>query len=434
MTVIMTQQQNSAALFERALRVMPGGNTRTTVYRSPHPIYARSGRGSRIVDVDSNERIDFLNNYTTLIHGHAHPAIVRAVADQLARGTCFGLPTESEIALAELLCARVPSLEHVRFTNSGSEAVMMAIKAARAFTGRPKIAKCEGSYHGAYDFAEISTDPPLDDSREPTSVAMAEGTPRSVLQDVVVLGFNDQDAMERVLAPHARDLAAVVVDPFPNRMGIAAEPSFLAALRDFTRRHGALLLFDEVISFRSGYHGAQGEVGITPDLTCIGKIIGGGFPVGAVGGRSDVMAVFDPRGGRPRVPHGGTFNANPMTMTAGLAAMELLTPAEFKRLGALGERVRRVLNEAFRAARVPGQVTGIGSLFKIHLTARPLRDFRDTRLQPAERERHDRLLGFLERGFLLGSNGAGNLSTVMTDADIDSLAGAVSDGLRDLSA
>jgi glutamate-1-semialdehyde 2,1-aminomutase len=232
-------------------------------------------------------------------------------------GSAFGLPTESEVDLAELLVSRLPSVAQVRFANSGTEAVMMALKAARAHTGRPKIAKCEGAYHGSYDYAEVSLDPTPEawGRNAPVSVAYARGTPDNVLADVVTIPFNDTEAAVSLIREHGEGLACVLVDPMPNRAGLApADRAYLEALRKVTREVGALLIFDEVITFRLGYRGAQGIWNIDPDLTTLGKIIGGGFPVGAIGGHRDVMAVFDPRPGKPALPHGGTFSANPVTM------------------------------------------------------------------------------------------------------------------------
>jgi glutamate-1-semialdehyde 2,1-aminomutase len=416
----------SARLFAEAQRVMPGGNSRTTVFLPPYPPYAARGEGCWVWDVDGDRRLDCLNNYTALIHGHAHPAIVQAATTRLAAGASFALPTPEEVALARLLTERLPTVEHVRFTNSGSEAVMMAIKAARGYTGRPRIAKVEGAYHGSYDWAEVSlsSDPttwgPLP---APASVAYSRGTPPAVLDDVVVVPFNRPEVAVARIERHARELAAVILDPLPNRVGlIPASPEFLRALRDVTRAHGILLILDEVIAFRAGYHGAQGAFGIEPDLTTLGKIIGGGFPVGAVGGRAEVMAVFDPRGGPPAVPHGGTFNANPVTMAAGLAAMTLLDRAAFSRLGDLGAKVRGAMADCFKRAGVPGQVMGLGSLFRIHGTERDLVDYRTARLEPAEAERHGRLMRLLiEHGVLISPTGLGCLSTPMTDVEVEGL-------------
>jgi glutamate-1-semialdehyde 2,1-aminomutase len=417
----------SAALFARAQGVLPGGNSRTTVYMAPYPPYAAAGEGCWITDVEGDRRLDCLSNYTALIHGHAHPAIVEAATRRLALGASFPLPTPEEVELAALLCERVPSAERVRFTNSGSEAVMIALKGARAFTGRAKIAKFEGAYHGSYDYAEVSlasTPDTWGSLAAPTSTAYSRGTPPAVLEDVVVLPFNHAEQTVARIEREARHLAAVLVDPVPNRVGLVpARRDFLQALREVTRAHGIVLIFDEVISFRVGYHGAQGALGVTPDMTTLGKIIGGGFPVGAVAGGADVMSVFDPtRGGPPAAPHGGTFNANPVTMAAGLAAMRLLTPDAYARLDDLGAKLRGSLDDCFRQAGVPGRVTGMGSLFRLHPIERELTDYRSTRSTPAEGERLVRLVRrLMEHGVLVSVTGLGCVSTPMGDAELEGL-------------
>jgi glutamate-1-semialdehyde 2,1-aminomutase len=424
----------SERLYERAGSVMPGGNTRTSVFFPPSPPYAQRGHGCRVVDVDGTELIDFVNNYTSLIHGHAEPHIVAAVQEQLALGTCFALPTESEVGLAELICARVPSIESIRFTNSGTEAVMMAIKAARAFTGRPKIAKCEGAYHGSYDYAEVSLDPQPSEWGDPAPrpVAYARGAPESALADVVPIRFNGDDAIEH-LRPHAEHLAAIVVDLLPNRVGLMpVKPGFLAALRAFADETGALLIFDEVISFRLGRHGAQGMVGTSPDLTALGKVIGGGFPIGAVGGRRDVMGVFDPRDGRPPLPHGGTFNANPISMIAGQVAVELLDEAAFAHLARLGQHARDGIADAFAGAGCEGQVTGTGSLLRVHYTSAELTGYRSVVL--ASRGTAELAAGMhrymLENGILMSPTGLMAVSTPMGMEEIDRLVDVFARGLR----
>jgi hypothetical protein len=240
---------------------MPGGNSRTSVFIAPYPPYAAEGAGCWLTDADGDRRLDLLNNYTSLIHGHAHPSITEAATRRLARGASFPLPTQEEIELASLLVERLPAVDQVRFTNSGSEAVMMAIKAARGFTDRTKIAKFEGAYHGSYDYAEVSlssTPENWGSLAEPASVAYARGTPLSVLQDVIVLPFNRPELAARRIERHARELAAVIVDPVPNRIGLMpGTREFLEALRAVTAAHGILLIFDEVISFRVAPRFAQ---------------------------------------------------------------------------------------------------------------------------------------------------------------------------------
>ncbi len=428
----------SRELYARALNSLPGGNTRTTVFMKPFPIYAARGSGCRVWDVDGNEYIDCINNFTSLIHGHAHPALIAAATKQLALGSAFGMPTESEVDLAELLVDRLPSVEQVRFANSGTEAVMMALKAARAYTGRQKIAKCEGAYHGSYDYAEVSLDPTPSawGGNAPVSVAYAKGTPQNVLADVVTIPFNDVEAAVSLIREHGPELACVLVDPMPNRAGLVpADRAYLEALRQVTREVGALLIFDEVITFRLGYHGAQGLWGIDPDITTLGKIIGGGFPVGAIAGGKQFMSVFDPSSGKPALPHGGTFSANPVTMRAGLAAMELLDKAAFARLDTIGQAVRDGMDAAFRKTGVPGGTVGLGSLLKIHFTDRRIRDYRSAYLTEAEAKRQAVFnAALLNRGIFAANYGLMALSLPMTDADVAAIVAAAGASLQEVAA
>jgi glutamate-1-semialdehyde 2,1-aminomutase len=429
----------SYELYERARRSLPGGTARESTFARPHPTYVRAGHGCRMVDVDGVERLDFNGNFTSMINGHAHPAIREAAIRQIELGTSFPFPCVPEIELAEQLCARVATIDRIRFMTSGTEAVMMAIKAARAHTGRPKIAKCEGAFHGGYDYAEVSLDPSPDawgPADRPASVGNARGTPRGVLADVVMLPFNDTESAARILEAERESLAGILIDPLPNRVGlIPARPEFLRLLRDFATANGVVLIFDEVIGFRLGYHGAQPEFGVEADLTVLGKIIGGGFPVGAVGGRERFMAVFDPSAGNPPLPQSGTFAGNPVAMAAGVANLQLLEPATFQRLNALGARARDSLTDALRVVGVEGQVTGLGSLFRIHMTARPFTTFRSARPEPEECERLGRLYRyFFDHGILIASTGLGCISTPMTEADIDRLAEIAVDALRTIAA
>jgi glutamate-1-semialdehyde 2,1-aminomutase len=428
----------SAAIYREALAVLPGGNTRTTVYRKPHPIYGARGMGCRITDVDEQEYIDLTANFTSLIHGHAHPALVEAATAAIQDGTCFGMPTRSEVELARILCGRVPTADRVRFTNSGTEAVMMAIKAARAFTGRAKIAKCEGAYHGSFDVAEVSQSvSPINwgPADNPNSVGTAAGTPVGVLDDVVVIPFNEPDIAETLLRAHSGEIAAVLVDPMPNRAGLVpATETYLETLRKVSRDIGALLIFDEVISFRLGYHGAQGRFGIAPDLTALGKFIGGGFPVGAVVGTEAAMSVFDPTTGEPAVPHGGTFSANPVTMHAGIASMKLLTMKAFEHLEMLGTHLSEGLERVLARHDVPGQVTGLGSLRRLHLTNSPLSDYRSAFPTQSQRQALTRLTDdLLGRGVFMAPTGLMALSTVMTAEDVELVLSAFDQAFASLS-
>jgi len=424
----------SARLFERAVEVLPGGNTRHTVFFAPHPIYALSGRGATVTDVDGITYLDFMNNASACIHGHCHPDIVTAIARQAEKLISVCLPTELEVRLAEMLRERVPSMEQLRFCNSGSEAVMFAIKAARAFTGRPKVAKIEGAYHGAYDFAEASISSRPDnwgDSSRPASTAYSYGTPASTLADVVVLPFNDIEASAAILSSASADLAAVIIDPLVSRMAFTpATPEYLAMVRQFCSTSGTVLIFDEVFSFRMGYHGAQGEVNIRPDLTTLGKVIGGGLPIGAFGGRKDIMAVFDQRSGHPRAPHGGTFNGNPLTMAAGIKALELLTPEAFAELSRLGDRARAGLDDAFHRSGVEGQARGYASMISVLLSKKPFSNHRSFLDAAAANKSFAAIHRYLlEHGILVMPSGGILLSTPMTDHDIDRLTETFYDAL-----
>ncbi|MCB9558712.1 MAG: aspartate aminotransferase family protein [Deltaproteobacteria bacterium] len=427
----------SKELYQRARRVLPGGVSRNTLLRSPHPLYAKSAEGCRVVDVDGVERIDFANNMASLIHGHADPRIVAAVSAQLVRGTAFTLGTEVEIAHAEHLCSRNAGFDKVRFMNSGTEAVMAAFKAARALTGRQRFAKVEGTYHGAYDYAEVSQapgpenwGPPL----QPASVPLAEGTPENILRDVIVLPFNQPEAAIARLEQYSDELAGVLLDPMPHRAGFSpASDAFVSALARWTQANGALLIFDEVITFRTEFGGMQTRYAERPDLTAMGKIIGGGFPVGALAGRDELMAVFDASSGAPRLPHSGTFSANPVTMAAGLSAMQRFDEAAVARLNALGERARQQIRQAIDVAGVPASVTGTGSLFRIHLKAEAPDDYRSSFLTAEEKRRLDQFIDQMyQHGVMLIHTGAGTLCTPMGQDELDRLADAVCKSLRQL--
>lgn len=419
----------SRSLYERAVRVMPGGASRNSAIRQPHPLYADRADGCRITDVDGAERIDFANNMASLIHGHAHPAVVSAVADQLRKGTASTLTTEIEVRFAEHLCSRNPNFEKVRFVNSGTEAVMGALKAARAFTGRPKIAKSEGAYHGLYDYAEISqTARPSNwgDLDSPASVPVAHGTPQPVLDDVVVIPYNDPERAVAILDRHADQIACVLLDVMPHWAGLCpATAQHASAVQHWAAGNGALLVADEVITFRNTYGGAQQQYGLTPDITAMGKIIGGGFPVGAIAGRADIMDLMNPLGDRYLLPYSGTFSANPITMTAGLTAMELYDRAQIDRINRLAETAVNAINETIETRGVPASVTGAGSMFRIHMKPDPPANHRETHPEPAAAERLKQFYNrMLDCGILLIYSGAGAISTPMGEPEIDQLVAA----------
>jgi glutamate-1-semialdehyde 2,1-aminomutase len=417
----------SRALQAEAAEVLPGGSSRGTAYFPPYPFFADGGEGHYVYDVDGNRYLDFMLNATSLILGHAHPAIVEGLAAQAAKGTAFSTPTVAQIRLARLLCDRIPSLDAVRFTNSGTEGTLMAIRAARAFTGRHKIAKFEGGYHGAHEYVAISVHPPADrlDPRGPTAIPEHPGQPPSVARDVVVLPYNDLAASERLLRAHADELACLIMEPIASAFGyVPGRPEFLHGLRKLTEELDIVLIFDEVQSLRTAAGGAQALFGVTPDLTCLGKIIGGGMPVGGFGGRRDIMAQFDPTGPGARIPHAGTFNANPMTMVAGEIVMRTLTPPLYRRLADLGESLRGKLRAAFADLGVPAQVTGVASLFGMHFTPEPVTDYRG--VVAADQDfKKTVFIGLLNEGVLLQTTCAGALGTMTSEAEVDTLVDAV---------
>jgi glutamate-1-semialdehyde 2,1-aminomutase len=427
----------SLALHERALRVMPSGNTRHSVALSPYPPYIRGGKGCRLVDVDGDERLDFLNNMTSLIHGHANEQITRAVHSRIQTGTAFNGPTEEEVELAELIVDRVPYIDQIRFCNSGTEAVMFSIKAARVFTGRAKIARFEGAYHGSYDFAEVGGRPLAAHwgaLEAPAGIAEQDAPP-SVADEVIVLPWNNFEACRDLIRRNRSSLAAVLVDPLPTSIGmIAPQDGFLEMLREETERGGVLLIADEVMSFRLAYDGAMRRYGIHPDLVSLAKMIGGGFPVGAVAGSKQVMSVFDNTGGA-RVNHSGTFNANPVTMTAGLEAMKQLTPDAYDRLNSMGDYLRERLVALFRDRGIGVQICGQGSLFMGHLTDQVLTDYRSlVRPTNSRRVYPDLCHQLLAHGILASNRGIfGCLSTPMTTAELDAYVDAVDRSFAALS-
>lgn len=432
-------RSRSEHFFKRGRRVFPTGVTRVTVDHEPSPLYIARGEGAYLIDVDGNRLLDLNNNFTTLIHGHGFLPVADAVADLLHRGTCFSNPTEHEITLAELLIERIPAIEHIRFVNSGTEAVMFAIKAARAFTGRSGVARIEGAYHGAYDWAETgqAVSPAIwSDPQRSSAVPAYRGMPPSVGEEVTVIRFNDVADLERRIASASPSLACILIDPMPSRAGlIAPESSFLAAVGAIAKQYEILVVADEVLNLRQSYAGASARYGLLPDLIAAGKIVGGGFPVGAIGGREEVMRVFASDCGKPLLPQGGTFSANPVSMVAGRVAMEAMTEAAFDSLERLGNSIRAGLRNEIERHGATFSVTGAASLFRIHPKGNQPRDFREAYLEREEADLMARLSRhFLDCGILLPNGAAACLSTAMTKADGDAVIAAFAEFLSILEA
>jgi len=429
----------SQALFEQAQAYLPGGNSRHSVFFPPHPIYADSGRGCRITDMDGDERIDCINNMSALIHGHAFDPVTEAVKRQIDRLLSVGMPTDLEVELAQLLGSRVPSVEQIRFCTSGSEAIMIAVRAARAYTGRNLIAKAEGAYHGSYDAVEFSliANPELaGPADKPHSVPVTPGLPSGSAEQTVVFPFNDLDATVKLIEQHKDSLAAVIVDPCISRMGfVLGRLDYLQAIREQCSRHGILLIYDEIFSFRIHPQGAQTFVGVEADLTTFGKVIGGGLPIGAIGGQKEFMGVFDQLHAKSVVEHSGTHFANPLSLTAGLETLRALDDPCAAHLDSLGDALRGGINDSFRRHKLPGYAAGVSSLVCAVQSETEITDCRSfTRAMMSGGARFGQLVhrAMLDRGAHIVPGGGFILSSAMTQGDIGELVAMFDDSIRQI--
>jgi len=368
------QQTKSSKLFEEAKRYMPGGvSSPVRAFRAVggEPLFIKQAKGSKIVDADGNRYIDYVLSWGPLIVGHAHRTVVSTVCKTAAKGMSFGAPTALEITLAQSIQEAFPLMEQVRFVNSGTEAAMSAIRLARAATGRHKIVKFEGCYHGHSDALLVKAG----SGAMTFGVPDSEGVPPDLARDTLTLPFNDMKAVEALMRQQGNQIACVIVEPVPGNMGtILPKPGFLAALREWTQPFGIVLIFDEVISgFRTAFGGAQSYFGIRPDLTCLGKIIGGGLPVGAYGGKRDLMQRVAPEG---PVYQAGTLSGNPLGMAAGIAMLSLLkAPQFYERLEARAARLAEGLAQAARRARVPVQINRMASQMTLFFSEHPVDDY-----------------------------------------------------------
>ena len=428
------KRPNSEKLHNRAGRFMPGGDTRSVTFYHPFPTFMKFGRGFTLVDVDRFEYLDFQNNYNSLIHGHAHPKITAAVVKQIQSGTVYGSPAESQFLLAEELCQRLPGADKIRFCNSGTEATMLASGLARFITRRYKILKMEGGYHGSHDAGQISIKPSLESagpSENPHSVPEHAGISPNVLKDCVVAPFNDIKLTERIISAHRQDLAAIIVEPIAGSCGmIPPQPGFLEMLRETASKFKILLIFDEVLSFRLSRGGCQELYGMVPDLTALGKIIGGGFPVGALAGSNAYLNHFAPdKAGF--LGHSGTFNGNSVTMTAGLATLTELTISEIDRINRLGKKLRTDLRKVLDNLEITAQVTGAGSLAQIHFTDREVKDWRSAATANIDLRTIFHLL-LLEKGIFAATRAFFNISTPMGATEVDKLMAAAQSALTEM--
>ena len=401
------RRPRTAALHERAQAFLPGGNTRTVLYHPPFPLRIARAWEAVLEDVDRHEYADLLGEYSAGLYGHSHPVVIKAMTDALREGISRGAHTRYEVDLAEVVCARFASIERVRFTNSGTEANLMALSAARAFTGRDRILVFRGGYHGGL-------------------LTFKDGpSPVNAPYDVLLAEYNDAASARALLREHGGSVACALVEPMLGSAGcIPGDPAFLSALCEATRQAGALLIFDEVMTSRTGPGGLQARLGIRPDLTTLGKYIGGGSSFGAFGGRADVMDLFDPaRAGA--LPHAGTFNNNVVSMAAGHAGLtQVYTPETADLHTARGDGLRGELAQTFRAAGAPFQVTGVGSLLAIHPVTAPVTSPRD--LSHGDPRLLELLfLDLLELGYYIAPRGYMALSLALTASQLAGFVQAV---------
>lgn len=385
--------------WQAARDVMPGGNTRTVLHYDPFPVAMIKGEGAYLTDMDGHVYTDFLGEYSAGLYGHSNPIIQSALKEAIDGGTVLGAPNRWEVGLANLVCQRFPSIDQVRFTNSGTEANLMALGAARAFTKRDKIMVFDGAYHGGVLYFAHG------------------GTPVNVPFDVVYAPYNDAQGTRDIIELHHNDLAAVIIEPMVGGGGcIVAETDFLTVLRESTHKHGIVLIFDEVMTSRSSAGGLQQRLGITPDMTTLGKYLGGGASFGGFGGRQDIMAQFDPTS-PSALPHAGTFNNNVMSMAAGSAGLSsVFTPERANAFYDQGEAFKELLNSTLESRNVDVQITGAGTILGIHMTAQPIR----RPYEPDTNAIHKQMLIHLEmmmRGFMYAQRGYMSLSLAITEED-----------------
>src|SRR5436190_9816998 len=427
----MPSYKKSKSLYTRAAKVLPGGVSspvRAFQAVGGTPLFISRARGATLVDVDGNRYVDFVMSWGPLLHGHAPAGQIKAIAAAAKRGTSFGAPTALEHTLAERVRALMPSMEMVRFVSSGTEAAMSAARVARAFTGRNQIVKFAGCYHGHADAFLVKAGSGATTFGAPTS----PGVPPAVVADTLLARYNDLASVDALLEGHASQIAAVMVEPIAGNMGLVPpSQGFLAGLRARWSKDGILLVFDEVISgFRAASGGAQQLFGVKPDLTCLGKIIGGGLPVGAYGGRADIMRMVSPAG---PVYQAGTLSGNPVAMTAGLWALQRLTPKLYKDLARRGTRLAAGVADAARAAGVPLQVNAFGSLVTPFFTSTPVRDY-ESALQSDTKAYAAFFQGMLKRGIYPPPSQfeAWFLSAAHTDRDVTRTIAAAHEAMRDV--
>ena len=410
---------NSRRLHTEACKYMPGGDTRTATFFLPFPNFIKYGDGAYMYDEDGFKLLDFQNNYTSLIHGHAHPETVEAVREQIAKGSAYTAPFEKQIELSAILTQRFPSVDMIRYTNSGTEANMHALRIARAYTGKAKIIKTEGGYHGTTDVFEASVDPNIKKAGTLDQIKVipeSRGVSENALKDVLVVPFNDIERTRKMIEEHHRETACIIIEPIMGSAGqITPDLEYLKFLREITEQYHIVLIFDEVVTGRLSLGGAQKFYGVTPDLTTMGKIIGGGTPVGAFGGKQEIMQMYDPR--EKKMYHSGTFNGNAVTMAAGLATMKAYNQEAVDYVNGLGTLFKEGVLKIYDKLGLNMKISGAGSIYNILFTDKEVKNYRD--VASAHEELNKVLyMSLLTKGVFDAERGMFCMSTAMMKEDI----------------
>ncbi len=407
------KRNNSKKLYEEACKYLPGGDTRTNTYFTPFPHYIERGEGAYIYDVDGNKLLDMQNNFTSLIHGHSHGPTVKAICEQASAGIAYSSPLEKQMELAKILTKRFPGIDLVRFTNSGTEAIINAMKIARAFTRRQKVIIAEGAYHGTSEIFETG-----------------KGASLNAAKDLLKVQFNDIDDTIKVIEENKQDIACVIIEPVLASAGqIVADKNYLKAVRDITNKYSILLIFFFFLTGRLSYGWAQELYGIIPDLTALGKIIGGGIPIGAFGGREDIMNMYIPKDNI--MIHSGTFNGNAISMAAGVAAMTDYDHNKVNYINDLGEKFKKDIEKLSNNLGIKIQINGLGSVYSILFSEAPIKKYKDLK---NNKENMNKLLfkELINKGVYLSSKGMLSISTAMNESDISYAISKIEDSLIEM--
>lgn len=432
-TKYMQTRSKSQAQYEIASKLMPGGNTRTVNFHDPFLLSIENGEGSYIWDVDGHRYIDLVNNYTSMIHGHAHPKVIKSINEVMQKGTSYGALMSEQIELSKIIKSRMGSIEQIRYCNSGTEAALFGIRLARAYKQKPGILKVTGGYHGAYDDVEGVVGKIYRDSQFTMNKTLSLGIPNGVSQCVFQVPFNNLKETEKTLRKFHDQIAAIIVEPMLGAGGvIAPEKDYLSNLRDLADRFDVLLIFDEVQTLRLSVGGAQEKYGVEADITLLGKVIGGGFPIGAFGGKEEIMSLFDQAQRDEYLKQNGTYNGNRISLTAGIVTLEMLNQEQIDKMDLLSDKLQQGITEIINKYALPACVTRVGSILNFHFVKEIPNNFEDTKTT-LESELNIVHLDLINHGIFTVPRGMMNLSTAITEEQINDTIQAYDDVLFKIS-